>query len=202
MGLPLAITAFEWLESAVAGSLWSYPAIAVAVAFDSLLPLAPGEAVMITAGVLAADGELSLVLVVLAGTIGSIAGDNASYALGATLGRRAERRLFSSPRARQRVEWARDQIHRRGPVIILAARFIPGGRTATTFAAGTLALPWRRFLSIDATAAALWACYIALLGYFGGAAFEREIWKPLLAAGAVAILVAAVAELVRRAKLT
>ena len=197
----LALSAFKWLEDAVGGEAWTYPAIVLAVAIDSLFPVAPGEAVMITAGVLAAGGDLSLPLVILAGLAGSLLGDNASYALGASLGRRAERRFFSSARSRRQIEWARGQLHERGTAIIIAARFVPGGRTATTFSAGTLAVPWRRFVMADALAAALWATYVALLGYFGGATFEEDLWKPVLAAGAVAILVAAIAELVRRIKL-
>lgn len=197
----LAITAFEWLEDAIGGQVWTYPAIVVAVAFDSLLPLAPSEAMMITAGVLAANDELILPLVILAGFLGGVLGDNASYGLGASLGRRAERRFFSSGRGRRRLEWAREQLRERGAMIIVAARFIPGGRTATTFAAGTLDMPWRRFVAIDAIAAGLWSTYIALLGYFGGATFEDDLWKPLLAAGAVSLLVATAGELIRRAKL-
>ncbi|HEX7293132.1 MAG TPA: DedA family protein [Solirubrobacterales bacterium] len=201
MRLLLAVTAFEWLEDAIGGQVWTYPALVVAVAFDSLFPIAPGEAMMITAGVLAANGELILPFVILAGALGSLLGDNASYGLGATLGRRAERRFFSSGRSRQRLEWARRQLRERGAVIIIAARFIPGGRTATTFSAGALAMPWRRFVAIDAIAAGIWATYITLLGYFGGATFEDDLWKPLMAAGAVAVLVATAGELLRRAKL-
>jgi len=156
---------------------------------------------MIAAGVLAANDDLILPLVILAGALGSLLGDNASYGVGATLGRRAERRFFSSERGRRRVEWARRQLRERGAVIIVAARFIPAGRTATTFSAGALEMPWRRFVAIDAVAAGLWAVYIALLGYFGGATFEEDLWKPLLAASAVAVLVATAGELVRRAKL-
>jgi membrane protein DedA with SNARE-associated domain len=156
---------------------------------------------VITGGILAADGELSLPLVIFATLGGSLLGDNISYGLGASLGRRAERRFFSSTRARQQVEWARRQLHERGAVIILAARFIPGGRTATTFSAGTLEVPWPRFFAIDALAAILWATYVSLLGYFGGEAFKNELWKPILAAGLVAILIASVAELIRRARL-
>jgi membrane-associated protein len=201
MELPQAVSAFEWLENAIAGEVWTYPAIVTAVAVDSLVPVAPGETVMITAGVLAASGDVNLALVILAGMLGGLLGDNASYGLGASLGRRAERRFFSSPRSRRSVTWARRQLHERGAMIILAARFIPGGRTATTFTAGTLELPWRRFVAIDAVAAVLWATYMALLGYLGGSTFEDELWKPLAAAGLVAVAVASIAELIRRAKL-
>jgi len=202
MGLPLAISAFDWLENAISGEVWTYPAIVAAVAFDSLLPVAPGEAVMITAGVLAANGDLSPVLVVCAGTAGGCLGDNASYGLGASLGRRAERRFFSSAKARQRIAWAGRQLEQRGAAIIVVARFVPGGRTATTFSAGVLEMPWRRFFAVDALAAAIWATYMTLLGYFGGSAFEDSLWKPILAAGLVAAAAAGGAELVRRAKLS
>jgi len=202
MHLPLAIAAFEALKDAVGESLWTYPAIVGSVALDSVIPLAPGEAVVITAGVLAADGELNLVLVLLAAALGGFLGDNVSYWLGASLGRRAERRLFGSERGRQRVAWARRQLDERGAVIIVAARFIPGGRTATTFSSGALEMPWRRFAAIDALAASLWASYVTALGYFGGATFRESLWKPLLAATAVAVAVAAGAETVRRLKLS
>lgn len=124
-------------------------------------------------------------------------GDNVSFWLGAVLGPRAGRRLFSSERGEGRVDWARRQLERRGSVIILAARFIPGGRTATTSSAGALEMPWRRFLPID-VAAALWSSYVVMLDYFGGSAFADSLWKPLVAALLVAILVAATAELLRR----
>ena len=77
-------------------------------------------------------------------------------------------------------------------------RFIPGGRTATTFAAGTLEMDYRRFLVADASAAVIWAVYISMLGYVGGASFEDNLWLPLLIAFAVATLVAAGAEGWRR----
>ncbi len=201
MGPVLAFLSFDALEDAVGGSALTYPAIVAAVALDSLLPIAPGETVVITAGVFVADGELNMALVFLAGMLGSLLGDNASYAIGATLGRRAERHFFGSERARERLDWARRQLAERGPAIIVAARFIPGGRTATTFAAGTLEMPWRRFFAADLIAAALWSAYVTLLGYFGGSAFTESLWKPLLAAGIVAVLVAAASELLRRAKL-
>lgn len=202
MALPQALTAFEWLENAIDGEVWTYPSIAAAVAFDSLLPIAPGETVMITAGVLAADGDLSLPLIIAAGMAGSLLGDNLSYGMGASLGRRAERRIFSSPKARGRVDWARRQLRRRGAVIIIVARFVPGGRTATTFSAGALAMPWRRFLAIDAVAAALWATYVALLGYSGGETFEQSLWKPMLGATLVTTVIALGAELLRRTRLS
>ena len=93
----------------------------------------------------------------------------------------------------------RTQLRLHGAWIIIIARFIPGGRTATTYVAGTLEMPWkRRFLPADTAAAVLWSLYASALGYFGGAAFENNLWLPLLIAAGVSVLVAGAGELVRR----
>lgn len=173
MSLLLGVAAFDALKDAVGGSLWAYPALVGAVLLDSILPVAPGEAAVVTGGVLAADGELSILGVFVASMLGGVLGDNISYGLGALLGRPAERRLFTSERSRERLDWARRQLRVRGGVIIVAARFVPGGRTATTFSAGTLEMPWRRFFAVDALAAAVWAAYASLPATSGATPLRR-----------------------------
>jgi membrane protein DedA with SNARE-associated domain len=66
-----------------------------------------------------------------------------------------------------------------------------------TLSAGTLGYPWRRFVLFDAVAALIWASYAALLGYFGGHAFEDAPWKGLLLALAIAFSVAGAIEVFR-----
>ena len=46
-------------------------------------------------------------------------------------------------------------------------------------------------------AGATWGAYAALLGYFGGHAFEDQPWKGLLLAFAIAFAVTGTVELVR-----
>jgi membrane-associated protein len=62
---------------------------------------------------------------------------------------------------------------------MVGARFIPGGRTATTLTMGATGYPRARFAGWDAVAAVLWAMYATLLGYLGGAAFEDDPLKGL-----------------------
>jgi membrane protein DedA with SNARE-associated domain len=95
------------------------------------------------------------------------------------------------------MEWAERQLEERGGELIVVARFIPGGRTAVTLSAGGLAYPWRRFVVFDACASLIWALYAALLGYFGGRAFEDAPWKGLVIALALAFSVAGAVELTR-----
>jgi membrane-associated protein len=99
------------------------------------LPIAPSEAVVIAASVLATRGELSIWVVALAAAAGGFLGDSGSYGLGRTAGAAAARRLFHSPKAKGRLDWAGEALRRHGATIIVVARFVPGGRTATTFTA-------------------------------------------------------------------
>lgn len=96
------------------------------------------------------------------------------------------------------MEWAEAAIRKQGTALIVLGRFIPGGRTATTVAAGTLEMPYRRFLPADALAAVLWALYVSMLGYVGGSAFEDNIWLPLLIALGFAALITVAVEAWRR----
>jgi membrane-associated protein len=152
---------------------------------------------VITAGVVASAGDLSVMLVVAVAASGAFLGDNTAYLIGARFGTRIKDRFFSGEKARERIAWAERQVTERGGELILIARFIPGGRTAVTVSCGTLGYPWRRFVIFDAIAALSWALYAALLGYFGGHAFEKAPWKGLLLAFAIAFSVTGTVELVR-----
>ena len=90
---------------------------------------------------------------------------------------------------------ARRFLRERGSYILIVARFVPGGRTATTFTAGLVKLPWlTRFAPFIFVAAILWALYGALLGYIGGRIFENHPLYALLVAFGIAASVAAGAE--------
>jgi membrane protein DedA with SNARE-associated domain len=152
---------------------------------------------VITAGVVASAGDLSLPLVILFAAAGAIAGDNLAYLVGWKWGRRVNDRFFRSEKAQERVKWAHRQVRERGGELIVIARFIPAGRTVVTLSAGTLEYPWRKFILFDTIAGVVWACYAASLGYFGGHAFENEPWKGLLLAFGIAFAVTGGVELVR-----
>ena len=189
---------FDRLVDAVSGAWWSYPLIFVIAMLDAFFPVVPSETLAITGGVLAGSGELELGLVILAASTGAIIGDNISYGIGSWVGEHTVKRLFRSERAHRGFEWAERQLEERGGYLIVVARFIPGGRTAVTFASGYVhVMPWRRFIVFDVVAGVVWGSYTALLGYFGGRQFEEQPWKGLLLAFAVAVAVAVLVELIR-----
>ena len=176
---------------------WAYAILFVLALLDAILPIVPSETSVITAGVVASQGDLSLPLVILFAAAGAFAGDNIAYWLGRRFGQRITDRFFSSEKAQGRVEWAHKQVQERGGELIVIARFIPAGRTVVTLSAGTLEYPYRKFVLFDVIAGSTWAAYAALLGYFGGHAFEDQPWKGLLLAFAIAFAVTGAVELVR-----
>jgi membrane-associated protein len=189
---------FDQFVDWVSGSSWSYAAIFVVATLDAFFPIVPSETAVITGGVVASSGDLSLLLVIVSASAGAFLGDNISYWLGTWLGERTVKRVFRGEKSRKAFAWAEEQIETRGFYLIIIARFIPGGRTAVTFSSGyTHGITYRRFVLADAIAALIWGTYAALLGYIGGKQFEEEPWKGLLLAFVVAVSLAGLVELVR-----
>ena len=180
----------------VSTSNWTYVYLVVVCALDSILPVVPSETSVILGGVFAGSGDLVLGLVILAAAVGAFIGDNIAYWIGRKAGPWIERRFFSGDRA-TRLDWAKDQVTKRGGYLLVVARFIPGGRTAVTVSCGILHWEYRRFVFFDVIAAVLWGSYAALLGYVGGRVFERHPWQGFLAAFVVALAVTGVVEAYR-----
>jgi membrane-associated protein len=137
--------------------------------------------------------------VIAIGAAGAFLGDNTSYGLGRFIGKPIQERLFSGERAHGRIEWAKGFLKERGGYVFIVARFVPGGRTATTFTAGLVHFAWmRRFVPFTFVAAILWSTYGALLGFFGGKVFENRPILALLVAFGLAAAITAGGEAWRR----
>jgi membrane protein DedA with SNARE-associated domain len=192
--IPLAV--LDGLVDKASGSPWTYALVFGIALLDAFFPVVPSETLVITAGVLSASGDLNVAVVIACAAAGAICGDNVSYWIGRTLGEPVERRFFKGER-HKRLEWAQHQLEERGGYLLVVARFIPGGRTATTFACGLLEWSWRRFLAFDVVAGIVWGTYASLLGYFGGKAFESNPLVALLVAAGVAAAIAGLIEGIR-----
>lgn len=180
------------------GSNWTYLLLFAICLGDAVFPALPSETAAIVCGIQAARGQLSLELVLVLAAAGAFVGDNVSYAIGRWFGRRVQRRFFSGEKARARLKWAEGFLRDRGSYVLVVARFIPGGRTATTFTAGLVKLSWpRRFGPPIFVAAILWSAYAVLLGYFGGRVFRNQPIYALLVAFGIAGLITATIEAAR-----
>lgn len=180
---------FESLIDVVTASAWVYPLILGVAALDAVFPLVPSEATVIAAAALAGAGDLVLSLVLVAAAGGAAIGDNAAYLLGRSGRGPVVTRLSRSARWQERVSRAEATLRERSATIIVASRFIPGGRTATMLSAGLVGLHWRRFAAFDLAAGILWAGYASLIGLVGGKAFaDKPLYALLLAFGLAAAL--------------
>jgi membrane protein DedA with SNARE-associated domain len=189
---------FDWLTEAVSNGPVGYLVVLLASGGDVLFPPVPSESIVVTAGVLAAQGDMQIALIVPLAAIGALIGDNVSYLLGRRVGEPVADRLFRGDKGRERLEWAERAVRRHGGVLVVIGRFIPGGRTASTFAAGTLEMPWRRFIAADLVAVVLWATFASMLGYAGGSTFKDSTGLSLLASLGVAALIGVAIEVWRR----
>jgi membrane-associated protein len=182
----------------VTASPATYAIVFGIVAIDALLPFAQAEAVVITAAVLAAQGELSIWPLIPIVAAAGFVGDNASYLVGRNIGGPIAARLGRNERRKKKLQHAQAGIRNHGRLVVVVGRFLPVGRTLTTLTAGTLEMPWGRFAVADAIAACAWAVYATMLGYAGGSSFEHSLWKPLLFAFGIALLLALAIEAYRR----
>jgi membrane protein DedA with SNARE-associated domain len=189
----------NWLSDF--SSHWWFLLIIFAVAYlDSVIPIVPGETMVIIGGVAAGQGEQSLVLVIVAGASGAFLGDNTAYYIGSKLSGFIERKAAKREKWQSRLDWAAQQIRLRGGVLLITARFIPGGRSVLTISSGITHQPKAWFMGWIALAAVIWATYAAGLGYFGGKAFEDNHTKAFIVAFSAALGMTVIVEVVRHVR--
>lgn len=177
---------------------WWFLLVIFAVALlDSVIPIVPSETSVIIGGVAAGQGDQSLALVIVAGAFGAFLGDNLAYAIGRRFRPRVERWAARKPQRALRLDQAGAQIRKRGGLLLVTARFIPGGRTVLTLSSGLTHQPRLWFATWVAVAATIWASYAATLGYAFGTAFQNDHSRALWLAFAASLAVTAIVEIVR-----
>jgi membrane protein DedA with SNARE-associated domain/membrane-associated phospholipid phosphatase len=183
---------------------WTYLVVGVLAfletgAFVGLV--APGETTVIVGGVVAGQGEISLLVLIGITWACAVAGDLASYTAGRRLGRawllrHGERVKITEERLLQ----VEDFFERRGGMTILIGRFIGFVRALAPFIAGTSRMPLRRFLPYDVLGAGAWAATFATLGYVFWQSFDQlttYVSRGLFAFATVVAVIAALAWLVQ-----
>ena len=186
---------FIGLLESLTASPWFLPLVFLIALADAVFPLVPSETAVIVGGVAAGFGEISVWSVILAAALGAIAGDSLAYQLGQRTGDFLRR--HSPDRSIRRFGWAQRALQNRAGVFIVSARFIPGGRTAVTFASGVTRMRLSRFTGFVVLAGIVWATYATLLGFVFGRRFQEDHTQAFLFAFGSALLLVALAELIR-----
>ena len=123
---------------------------------ENIFPPIPSELIMPLAGFVAAKGQLNPVLVVLAGTLGSLLGALPWYYAGVWLGqervcalaaRHGRWLTLGEKEIRQAIRW----FERHGRIAVLIGRLVPTVRTLISLPAGMARMPLLPFLvySVD-----------------------------------------------------
>jgi membrane-associated protein len=178
-------------------SSWIYLALFAVAALDGFFPVVPSETLVITAGVFAALGAPDLYGVIAVAAAGAFAGDHVSFLIGRSGGARLLRRLRPGTRRHAAFGWAQRALEERGGLVLVVARYVPGGRTAVTLTMGAVGYRLRSFTGYTALAAVAWGIYCALVGYLGGKAFEDNPLKGVALGIGLALAVTVVVEVVR-----
>lgn len=160
---------------------------------DAIFPLVPSEMAVITGGALSADGRASVFLVGLVAAFSSWIGDVVVFQL---FKRRLSHVLDRWRWGRKLHQGMHRAIEKAGRSstygAIIGVRFIPGGRLATSAAAGIADVTTRSFSLCAAIGAVLWAVWLVGLGYFTGTATGLPFWASSLIGVAVGLVIGAV----------
>jgi membrane-associated protein len=133
----------------------------------------PGDSLLITAGLFAARGDLSIVWLLLSLSAAAIMGDTVGYWFGYKTGSR----LFARPDSRL---FKQDHLlktqafyEKHGGKTIVLARFFPLIRTFAPVVAGVAGMPYARFMSYNVWGGIGWVFSMCLIGYCVGLMFPQ-----------------------------
>lgn len=186
-----------------ASNWWFVGVIFLIALLDSVIPVVPSETTVIIGGVAVATGEAPypLLVVIAAGAAGAFIGDNMAYAIGHRWSDAFQRRAERKPKFNAKLTWARTQIKERGGLLLITARFIPGGRTALTLASGITVQPRGWFVRWTFVAAIIWATYAAGLARLVGEPFKDDHTLAFWIAFGTALTINVIIEVVRHFRL-
>lgn len=168
---PMYLLQDTWLKNAV------LPAILVIVFIETglLFPLLPGDSLLFTGGMLAAQGSPNIWVLVPLVTLTAFLGDQCAYWIGRRIGpaifRKEDSRFFK----KQYITETHEFFEKHGPKTIILARFVPIVRTFMPVLAGVSKMSYRKYVAFDIVGAVLWGGGITILGYFlGNVSFIRD----------------------------
>ncbi|MEK7504153.1 MAG: DedA family protein, partial [Patescibacteria group bacterium] len=128
----------------------------------------PGDSLLFTAGLLASQGFLSLVTLLLCSFTAAVLGDNVGYWFGHNIGPKIFAREDSMLFKKHHLVEAKKFYELHGSKTIVLARFVPFVRTFAPIVAGAAQMPYHTFMIYNLLGGLLWAVGLTLLGYFLG----------------------------------
>lgn len=129
-------------------------------------PFLPGDSLLLTAGVLAGDGSLDIVVLLAVTLAGPILGDSVNYWIGRSIGQRLCDLGWLIKR--DHVDRTAAFFEKHGGKTITIARFFPIVRTFAPFMAGVGRMDYGRFLVFSVGGTVVWVGLFVGAGYLFG----------------------------------
>jgi membrane protein DedA with SNARE-associated domain len=174
---------------------WGYPGIFLLMVAENVFPPIPSELIMPFAGYAAANGSLSIVGVLIAGVLGSLAGTSAWYFAARLLGlhrftilcnKLGRVATINEADIDMAVRW----FDRYGPLAVFVGRLVPAIRTLISVPAGLAAMPFGKFLAISSAGTLIWTGLLTTAGYLLHENYEVvEAWIDPVSIGVFVLIV-------------
>ena len=147
-----------------------YGLIAIVFAETGLLVgfFLPGDSLLITAGLFAARGDLSIHALIPTLIVAAIVGNATGYWIGARTGAALYSRPDSLLFRREHVRMTHEYYERHGGKTVVLAQFIPILRTFAPVVAGVGQMGYRQFATFNVLGAILWVSSMTSAGYLLG----------------------------------
>jgi membrane protein DedA with SNARE-associated domain len=152
--------------------------IALLMFAENVFPPIPSELIMPLAGFSAAQGERNLLMVIIAGSIGSLLGALLWYYIGKKIGaERLERWAAKHGRwltlSPKEVEQSCAWFNRHGGKAVFIGRLIPAVRTLISVPAGIAGMPLGSFLVYSTAGTIIWTALLATAGYLLESQYDK-----------------------------
>ena len=169
------------------GPVWVYIPLFIIIFIETGLvvtPFLPGDSLLFTAGIFAADGGgLNLIALLALMYIAAILGNTSNYWIGNKIGQA----IIDSGRVKvlspERIKQTQEFFDKYGVLAVVVTRFFPIIRTFAPFLAGLGKMHFGRFMIYNVVGGVLWVTIFVLLGYFfGGIPFVQDNFELVIIA--------------------
>ena len=151
-----------------------YAGLALLMVAETVFPPIPSEIVLPLAGYLVQKGDFEFVPALVASTAGSLVGAILLYEAARAGGRPfAQRFLTFAHQDPAKLETAEGWFRRRGAVMVLAGRCIPGVRSLIALPAGVLRMRRGEYIGLTLIGSTVWNGALLTAGYVLGAQWEK-----------------------------
>ncbi len=133
----------------------------------------PGEIAVLLGGVAAAQGSVSIALVLVAASLGAVLGDQVGYLVGREWGETVLRKIPDRLLDENQLQKGRAYVRRMGAKGVILGRWTAALRALVPGLAGMSRMSYPRFLVANIVGGVGWAVTVGAVGYLAGDSYKK-----------------------------